>query len=184
MKREILKAYSINILNLLLVSFIIEIIFTIIANYPNRDSQFTGIMIWLIFTFYLVIFILKKIKTHQNKFLVNFFICFIIIFLIRSHINFFNFIKPNYFGFNGNLFNYFPKTDDYDVKKFLFWQTGMCSNYNLIDFRISSLLAFFVVPPVAIIECVLKSIFPNIFILSLIQIPFMILNRRYIIWTK
>lgn len=184
MKKEILKAYSINILNLLLVSLITEIILTIIANYPNKDSHFNGITIWLIFVFYLITSVLKKIKTHQNKFLVNFFICFIISFLIRSHINFFNFVNPNYYGFNGHLFKYFPKTDDYDVKKFLFWQTGMCSNYNLIDFRINSLRAFFVVPPVAIFECILKSIFPNIFILSLIQIPFVILNKKYIQWTK
>ena len=184
MKKEILNAYSINILNLLLVSFITEIIFTIVANYPNRDSQFTGITIWLILAFYLVIIVLKKIKTHENKFFLNFFICLVIIFLIRSHINFFNFIRPNYFGFNGHLFKYFPKTEDYDVKKFLFWQTGMCSNYNLIDYRINSLLAFFIVPPVAIFKCILKSIFPNLFILFLIQTPFLILNQKYILWTK
>lgn len=184
MKKETSKVYLLNILNLLLTSFIIEIIFTIIANSPIRDSQFTGITIWLIFTSYLIFIALKKIKTDPNKFLINFIICFIIIFIIRTHINFFNFIKPNYFGFNGHLFKYFPKTDDYDVKKFLFWQTGMCSNYNLVDFRINSLFSFFTVPPVAIFECILKSIFPNIFILSLIQIPFVILNKKSIIWAK
>ncbi|WP_290967111.1 hypothetical protein [Flavobacterium sp.] len=184
MRKESLRIYSLNILNLFLISFIIEIFFTIIANYPNKNSSFTGITFWLIFTFYLVIKILKKTKTHLNKFLVAFFISLIILFLIRNKFNIFNFIEPNYFGFNGHLFNYNFKSDNYDVKKFLFWQTGVCCNYNLVDFYVNPIFAFFTLPPIAILECLIKSIFPDIFILFLIQIPFIFLNKKYTTWTN
>ena len=178
------KLYFINVLNLFLISFIIQILLTLIAKYPNENSDFTGINIWLIFIIFLIYQTAKLTKTDLEKFLIYFFICAIPLFIISHYFTIFDFVEPKFYGFNKNLYSFLPANSDYDVKKFIFWQTGVSSNFNFELNNSNNIITFFTVPPIAIFECLLKAIFPNLYIIALVQLPIIFIKKNIIIWAK
>ena len=147
-----------------MVSFIIQIFCTILASTYNENPDFTGINIWLIFTIIIIYQILKKTRTNIEPFLMYFFICFIPTFIINYYFTIFDFFEPNFYGFNQKLYSFSPANSNYDVKNFLFWQTGKSSGYNFDSNLSNKIITFFTVPPVALFECLIKAIFPNLYI--------------------
>jgi hypothetical protein len=180
MNKSFLRLYFINILNLLLICFLIQSILTLFFNYPNENADFSGINIWLLFVVFLIYKLGKILKTDSGKFLIGFFLCFILLFIVSRYFTIFDFIEPNYYGYKTKLFNFMPL--DYDVKKFMFWQTGIASGYNYEQYKSNYIITFFTIPPIALFECLIKAIFPNLYILILIQLPIILLKRKVLNW--
>lgn len=176
------KLYLANVLNLICVCFIIQILFTLLFNYPNENAEYTGRDIWIIFTIYLIYRLCKSLKTNFGKFIINLLLCFIILFFVSRYFTLFDIIEPRYYGFNGLLYNYLPTDLNYDIKKFMFWQTGVASEYNYEGFNYNLLVTFFTIPPIALIECFVKAIFPNLYVLLLIQFIVSLFKKSVLSW--
>lgn len=190
MKNLNLKIYLINVINILLICFIVQIITTIFLPPIDNNASFTGINIWFWFILFLTYKTCKYLKTDLGKFLISFFICFIILFIIEENLTIFSFLKPSYFGAShyseytpvmNILYDSFPLNFK-DLKEFLFWQTGSSSGYYTDMKKSNFLISFFTIPPVALFECLIKSIFPNLFILLILQVPLLIHNRNFLSW--
>lgn len=184
MKKSFTKKYLINIVNLLLVCFIIEIIFTLISKIPNKESNFTGIGIWLIFIVVIVYRTMKLLKIDLEKFLIYFSICFLPLFIISRYFTIFDFIEPRFYGFNKKLYSFLPIGPNYYSRQFLFWQTGVSSGFKFELNNSNLLITFFTVYPIAIFECLLKAIFPNLYIVLLVQLPVMFIKKNIILQAK
>lgn len=178
-----MKQYFINVINLFLVCFIIEIIHTLVANIPNREANFTGINVWLFFVFFMIYHCLKFLKITAEKFFIYFFICFFPLSIINRYFTIFDLIEPSFYGFENVLYKSYI-TDKYDAKEFLFWQTGVSSNFNYLLNSNNKLISFFTIPPVALLECVIKAIFPNLYLVLLIQLLFVFMKKSIINWSK
>lgn len=165
-----------------MICLIIQILFTIVFNYPNENADFTGINIWLIFVVILTYFIGKSLKTDFGKFIIYFFLCLIPLFIISRYFTLFDFVEPKYYGFNSLLYNYLPTEINYDIREFLFWQTGVSSGFNYEENKSNFIITFFTVPPIALFECLIKSIFPNLYIILLIQLPFVLIKKNILNW--
>lgn len=180
------KTYLINILNLLIICFLFEIIFTL-TGYNRNDSDFTGISIWSWFIVFLVYRISKHYKTSLDRFMLFFFAYGLVYMIIRSNLSIFDFIEPNYYTRHIYFFTELTEerppfaTND---SAFLFWQTGAaagCFNpYNSSNL----LITFFTISPIALFECLLKAIFPNLFILILIQLPISYFTKQVFNWSS
>ena len=180
MNKDFFKTYFVNILNLLLICFTVEIVITLLFNYPNKNAHFSGINIWSIFIFYLIYEFGKLLKNDSGKFTVRLVFSFIILFVIGRYFTIFDIIESNYYGYKTKLFDFMPV--DYDVKNFIFWQTGIASGYNYEQHTSNKLITFLTVPPIALFECLIKAIFPNLYILILIQLPIILFKRNILNW--
>jgi len=180
MNKPFLKLYFVNVLNLLLICFLIQLIVTLFFNYPNDNADFSGINIWSIFVFILIYKLGKLLKNDSGKFILGFLLCAIPLFIISRYFTIFDFIEPNYYGFNNVLFDFIPA--GFDVKKFMFWQTGIAGGYNYKLYNSNYLIAFFTIPPIAFLECLMKAIFPNLYIALLIQLPIILIKRKILDW--
>ncbi|WP_055445523.1 hypothetical protein [Lacinutrix himadriensis] len=184
MVKPTLKLYLFNIINLLLVCFIIQLLFTIVFNSPNDNADFTGINIWLILVLILTYVICKSLKNSTEKFLLYFVVCLLPLFIVSRYYTLFDFVNPEYYGFDNVLYDYLPSELDFDIRKFIFWQTGVSSGFNYSIESTNFLVTFFTVPPVALFECLIKAIFPNIFIVLLLQLPIVLVKKNIIDWKK
>jgi hypothetical protein len=184
MNKRFLNIYFVNVLNLLLICFLAEIIFTITGNYPNENADFSGINIWLIFLIYGIYQLGKFLKNDAVIFLRNFFICFILLFIISRYFTIFDFFYPKYYGFNTFLYDFVPAELGFDMQRFMFWQTGVASGYIYEKHAANYLITFFTVPPIALFECLIKAIFPNLYIILLLQLPIILIKRKTFSWTS
>ncbi|HRE76953.1 MAG TPA: hypothetical protein PLL09_03920 [Flavobacterium sp.] len=175
------KTYVLNVVNYVMICFIIQIILTIIVNPPNENAEFNGSTIWLFFIFFIIYKIGIVLKNDKNIFISRLLQSLVILYVTNNFYTIFNVIDSNYFGYGFMLYEKVENPAIY--KNFLFWQTGVLSGYNFYLISSNFIDKLFIVPIIGYLECLIKAIYPDLFIVLIIQIPFIIKNKKFLNWT-
>jgi len=177
MKKSFLKLYLINVFHIFIICFVYEIFFTFVLNATY------GIGVWISLILFLFYKVCKILKSNLEKFILYFLVLFIPFALLNNYFDVFNLIEPRYFGADYFiLYDYLPIKSKSDISEFYFWQTGVSSGFIYENNDSNFLVTFFTVPPVALFECLIKSIFPKLYVVLLLQLPYIIIKKKTINW--